>query len=70
MITDIHFLRPWWLLMIIPLLGLAFASWRRRPKLHAWAEICDPHLLNHLLQKKSKNNELAQFLVYYSACSL
>ncbi|WP_133136163.1 VWA domain-containing protein [Legionella rowbothamii] len=58
MITDIHFLRPWWLLMIIPLLGLAFASWRRRPKLHAWAEICDPHLLNHLLQKKEQKQRI------------
>jgi Ca-activated chloride channel family protein len=58
MITDFHFLRPWWLLMIIPLLGLAFASWRRRPKLHAWAEICDPHLLTHLLQKKGQGQRM------------
>ncbi|MFJ1269637.1 VWA domain-containing protein [Legionella lytica] len=58
MIADFHFLRPWWLLMIIPLLGLGFASWRRHPKLHAWAEICDPHLLHHLLQKKGQGRRM------------
>ncbi|WP_058534096.1 VWA domain-containing protein [Legionella saoudiensis] len=62
MITDFHFLRPWWLLMILPLLGFAFASWRRRPKLHAWAEICDPHLLNHLLQKKGQGRRMGAIL--------
>ncbi|USQ13897.1 VWA domain-containing protein [Legionella lytica] len=67
MITEFHFLRPWWLLMILPLLGLALASWRRHPKLHAWAEICDPHLLNHLLQKKGQGQRMgAIFCLLFS----
>ncbi|CAM4382941.1 MAG: hypothetical protein LEGION0403_FIIPPAGN_00722 [Legionella sp.] len=67
MIADFHFLRPLWLLMILPLLGLAFASWQRHPKLHAWAEICDPHLLNHLLQKKGQRQRMgAIFCLLFS----
>lgn len=52
MIANFHFLRPWWLLMLLPLLGLALALWRQKPQLQAWSAICDAHLLEHLLQKK------------------
>jgi len=62
MITAFHFLRPWWLLMIIPLLGLTLVLWRQKPKLHAWSEVCDPHLLNHLLQKKGQGRRMGSFL--------
>lgn len=62
MIMDFHFLRPWWLLMLLPLIILAFILWHRKPKLHAWVEICDPHLLNHLLQKKGQKQRLGATL--------
>ncbi|KTD11645.1 hypothetical protein Lgra_1103 [Legionella gratiana] len=62
MITAFHFLRPWWLLVIIPLLGLTLVLWRQKPKLHAWSEVCDPHLLNHLLQKKGQGQRMSSFL--------
>lgn len=62
MITDFHFLRPWWLLMILPLLGLTIVLWRQKPKLHAWAKICDPHLLNHLIQKKEQGQRVHSIL--------
>ncbi|MGM0416199.1 MAG: vWA domain-containing protein, partial [Thermodesulfobacteriota bacterium] len=49
-ITDFHFLRPLWLL-VFPVLALLLLWLRRR---HAgatrgWAEVCDPHLLPHIL---------------------
>ena len=62
MIADFHFLRPWWLLMIVPLLGLALILWRQKPKLHAWSEVCDPHLLNHLVQKKGQGQRMSALL--------
>lgn len=62
MMTDFHLLRPWWLLMIIPLMGLALAYWRRRPQLYAWEEICDRHLLDHLLQKQGEGQRLGAIL--------
>lgn len=57
MMVDFHLLRPWWLLMLIPVTGLVFVVWRQKPRLHAWLDVCDPHLLDHLLQKKDKQSE-------------
>ncbi len=59
MIAEFHFLRPWWLLAIIPLIGFAVLSWRQIPQLHAWNEVCDSHLLAHLVQKKGQGKRMA-----------
>lgn len=64
MIADFHFLRPWWLFMIIPLLGLTLILWRQKPKLHAWSEICDPYLLDHLIQKKGQGQRMGSVLCF------
>ncbi len=58
MIANFHFLRPWWLLMSLPLLGVTIALWRQKPQLHNWSAICDPHLLDHLLQKKGQGQRM------------
>ncbi len=44
-------LRPWWLLALIPLAGLLWSIWRSRPKADAgpWVRLVDPHLLPYLL---------------------
>ncbi|MHA3124150.1 vWA domain-containing protein [Legionella pneumophila] len=55
MIAEFHFLRPWCLLMIVPLLALVVIYWRQKPKLHAWEAVCDPHLLEHLLHSKGQS---------------
>ncbi|MFT4060601.1 MAG: VWA domain-containing protein [Legionella sp.] len=69
MIADFHFLRPWWLLLLLPLLGLAIFMWRQKPQLHAWSEICDPYLLDHLLQKKSQGQRMgAVMCLLFSIC--
>ncbi|KTD00610.1 VWA domain-containing protein [Fluoribacter gormanii] len=65
MIATFHFLRPWWLLMILPLMGLVLVLWRQKPKLHAWSEVCDPHLLNHLLQKKGQGQRMNSLLCLF-----
>lgn len=59
---DFHFLRPWWLLLIIPLLIMGFILWRQTPRLHAWNEICDRHLLDHLLQKKGTRHRMTALI--------
>lgn len=58
MISELHFLRPWWFLAIIPLLGLMVLLLRHKPRLQGWSEICDSHLLAHLVQHNSKKNQL------------
>ena len=49
LLTDFHFLRPWWLLALLPcaLLTLWLARRHRRPPV--WGELIDPMLLPHLL---------------------
>lgn len=59
MIAEFHFLRPWWLLAIIPLIGLAVIFWRHTPRLHAWGDVCDSHLLEHLLKRKGPGKRMA-----------
>lgn len=55
MFSDFHFLRPLWLLMLLFWLVLVFVLRRQRPKLHGWMDVCDPHLLEHLLQSKAQH---------------
>ncbi len=58
MMFDFHFLRPWWFLALIPMLGLVVAMWKHSPRLQGWAEICDERLLAHLIQKKGQNKRI------------
>jgi Ca-activated chloride channel family protein len=58
MMAEFHFLRPYWLLAIVPLIGLAVLFWRQTPRLHAWGEVCDSHLLAHLLQRKGQGKRI------------
>lgn len=65
MITDLHLLRPWWCLAVIPLLVLFIMLWRQQPVLEAWAKICDKHLLEHLVQSKSKGRRRSSLLCLF-----
>lgn len=65
MISELHFLRPWWFLTMLPFMGLVLILWRQTPSLQAWGEICDPHLLKHLLQKKRQGNRIASLLLLF-----
>ena len=44
-----HFLRPGWLLMLLPLALLAWRLARVKGQGNAWRDQVDPHLLSHLL---------------------
>lgn len=46
---DFHFLRPLWLLALPLGPLLAWRLWRRLHEGVQWREVCDPHLLPHLL---------------------
>jgi len=66
--SDFHFLRPWWLLAILPQLWLFWSVWRQRPRLESWAAICDSHLLEHLMQtKRQGGRHLALLCLFLSA---
>jgi len=48
-VAELHFLRPAWLLAILPVLLFAAMHWRHRSAADNWRRVCDPHLLPHLL---------------------
>jgi Ca-activated chloride channel family protein len=47
--TEFHFLRPYWLLALPPVVILWWTIWCRQDRVAAWSRVVDPHLLKHLL---------------------
>lgn len=52
-LADLHFLRPWWLLAVIPALALAWWWARRRASGSHWENAIAPELLRVLLEQRS-----------------
>jgi Ca-activated chloride channel family protein len=59
MIENFHFLRPWWLIALLPLVLFCLSLWQKKSTLSAWFDACDPHLLKHLIQQ-NKGSRLRQ----------
>jgi Ca-activated chloride channel homolog len=54
-LADLHFVRPWWLLAVVPVLLLALAWARRRAADSQWESSIAPALLNVLLEPGRQN---------------
>ena len=54
--TDFHFLRPYWLLGLLPALLIWWGYIRRSDQVARWRETIDPHLLEHLLVGEQKQS--------------
>lgn len=50
-LTQFHFVRPWWFVGLLLPLAMYWFALRLRTDASAWAKACDPHLLNHLVQR-------------------
>jgi len=48
-LEEFHFIRPYWLLTILPLLVILWLLLRRQLSSGNWKTVCDPQLLPHLL---------------------
>ncbi|AIT10317.1 hypothetical protein LO80_07260 [Candidatus Francisella endociliophora] len=46
---EFHFLRPWWLLALIPIVIFVLLLFRHSSKSNSWTKYCDNHLLEHIL---------------------
>ncbi len=53
MIDAFHFIRPWWLLTLLPATILIWIIWRHQDSARAWRNIMDPHLLSALMTGQS-----------------
>lgn len=54
MFSELHLIRPFWLLALLPLLVLAWQTLKKQGGANAWAQVCDPHLLPYLIKQKSQ----------------
>ena len=50
LLANFHFLRPLWLLALIPCLLLLLLLWRQRERQGSWNQVIAPELLKHLVQ--------------------
>jgi Ca-activated chloride channel family protein len=54
-IAEFHFIRPYWLLTLIPYLAVLVVMLRNKLSQGSWSEVCDTELLPYLLQQKAVN---------------
>ncbi|MGF6772252.1 Ca-activated chloride channel family protein [Paraburkholderia sp. GAS199] len=57
-LTAFHFLRPLWLLLLIPAVGLPFVWLRRNDVRARWRHLIEPALLEHLIVGDTKRRVL------------
>lgn len=67
MISDFHFLRPWWLIALLPLLMVLWRLLRRTSALAAWSEVCDAHLLSHLLKSTGNSSRTTAIMCLFGS---
>lgn len=63
--TTFHFLRPWWLLALIPFCLLLVLLWRQKPFVKAWEAVCDGYLLPFLMERKNHPNRIAPYFILF-----
>ena len=54
-LTEFHFIRPYWLLAIIPFIFLLILLLKNKLSQNSWSTVCDAELLPYLLQQKPLN---------------
>lgn len=67
MIEHFHFLRPLWLLMLLPLAWIVWRYWHRHQRGGVWQNVCDSHLLPHLLLGSETRSSRIPILLLGSA---
>jgi Ca-activated chloride channel family protein len=63
MIGDFHFIRPWWLLALLPLALLVWAIYRRQDPAQMWRTIIAPNLLPFLLSGATQRKRISPLLL-------
>ena len=58
LIHNFHFLRPWWLLAMLPAAAMWWVIFRRDDSKHLWQQWVEPVLLDALMRKGGKRQRL------------
>ena len=61
---QFHFLRPWWLLALLPALWPGWRLWRRRSGAGQWRQVIDPQLLPAMLAQEPQRQASRQHYVW------
>jgi Ca-activated chloride channel family protein len=56
--AEFHFLRPYWLLSLVPALLIGFGLWKQQDPMSALRAVIDPRLLDHLLVHQQQHRRL------------
>ena len=70
---EFHFLRPYWLLLVLPALIVWWGLWRGQDKMASWRQIMDSHLLPHLLvgeAKRARVRPIQLLLTVWVVCAV
>lgn len=65
MITEFHFIRPFWLSLCLPLGFLTWRLFKQQPVMQAWRAVCDAHLLPFLIQTHGKSKRAMPLLFIF-----
>jgi Ca-activated chloride channel family protein len=66
LVSPFHFLRPAWLLLLIPVLLVLWRLWKHQAAAHAWRRVIPAHLLPYLLLRGEAGNPVWQPLTTLS----
>lgn len=70
LIDNFHFLRPLWLLALIPVLLFFFAMWRVNSVVTAWDKAIDKTLLPYLLDRSKNASQRTPLILLFAAWAL
>ena len=60
--SEFHFIRPYWLLALLPLTVFIFLTVRHKLRQGNWQAVCDPELLPFILQEKELKHSRAPLI--------
>lgn len=63
-----HFIRPWWILAMLPVAIVFFSIYKQSIAGGAWRDVCDPHLLPHFLRAEKSESKYALYLLVLIWC--
>jgi len=67
---EFHFIRPLWLLALLPVLVVSWFLLRQTPLMQSWSQVCDRHLLSHLIQARGHSKRIRSLLLLLTSMFL
>ncbi len=63
--SELHLIRPYFLLAIIPLVLMMLILIKRNPSKNHWQSVCDPHLIKSLMSYTGRNYQRLTFFLIF-----